>query len=115
MRQVNQFENASQSRPKDSLNRPTAEVNQGKDGPTEVGYTKRINAMQEQYIHGLLNGRRITHFYSSELYGEHMSEALQAVNRVVGKDRLKLPVSGTAIRKDPGNISHSSIRTCINT
>lgn len=31
-----------------------------------------------------------------------MSQALQAVNRVVDIDRLKFPGSGTAIRKDPG-------------
>ena len=77
---------------------PTAEVIEARDGPTEVGYTERIKAMQEQYIHGLLNGRRITHFYSSELYGEHMSHALQAVNRVVDIDRLKFPVSGTIVK-----------------
>lgn len=80
---------------------PTAEVIEGKDGPTEVGYTERIKRMHEQYIHGLLNGRRITHFYSSELYGEHMSQALQAVNRVVDMARRTFPVSGTVIRQDP--------------
>lgn len=84
---------------------PTVEVIEGKDGPTEVGYTEGIKRMHEQYIHGLLNGRRITHFYSSELYGEHMSQALQAVNRVVDMDRLKFPVSGTAIRQDAAKYS----------
>ena len=80
---------------------PAVEVIEGKDGPTEVGYTDRIKRMHEQYIQGLLNGRRVTHFYSSELYGEHMSQALQAVNRVIDIERLKFQVSGTAIRLDP--------------
>jgi HTH-type transcriptional regulator, transcriptional repressor of NAD biosynthesis genes len=79
---------------------PAVEVIEGKDGPTEVGYTDRIKRMHEQYIQGLLNGRLVTHFYSSELYGEHMSQALQAVNRVVDIERVKFPVTGTAIRLD---------------
>lgn len=77
-----------------------AEVIESTDGPTEVGYTDRIKKMHEEYILGLLKGRSVTHFYSSELYGEHMSAALKAVNRTVDTDRKTFPVSGTAVRSD---------------
>lgn len=80
---------------------PSVEVILGKNGPTEVGYTDAVKRIQEQYILGLLQGRRITHFYSSEPYGEHMSQALGAVNRVVDRQRVTFPVSGTAIRNAP--------------
>ncbi len=45
--------------------------------------------------------RNVTHFYSSEFYGEHMSKALDAVNRLVDPNRARVPVSGTAVRADP--------------
>ncbi|MEC0213419.1 AAA family ATPase [Paenibacillus ehimensis] len=80
---------------------PGVEVIEAWDGPTETGYTPEIKKAQEDYILGLLDGQRVTHFYSSEPYGEHMSEALNAVNRQVDPKREAFPVSGTAVRRDP--------------
>jgi HTH-type transcriptional regulator, transcriptional repressor of NAD biosynthesis genes len=48
-----------------------------------------------------LGGRKVTHFYSSEFYGDHMSKALGAVNREIDRGRTTIPISGTAVRKDP--------------
>ena len=79
---------------------PNVTVIEGKDGPTVSGYTDEIKKIQEDYILGLLNGKRITHFFSSEPYGEHMSNALNAINVVVDLDRIRFPISGTAIRED---------------
>lgn len=70
-------------------------------GPNEVGYTPEIKRMHELYVLGLLEGQRITHFYSSEPYGEHMSEALGAVDRRVDMERKTYKVSGTAVREAP--------------
>lgn len=80
---------------------PDVEVLEAWDGPTEVGDTPEIKRRQEQYILGLLAGRRVTHFYSSEFYGEHMSQALGAVNRLVDPGRTRCPVSGTQVRQEP--------------
>lgn len=80
---------------------PSVEVILASNGPTEVGYTDEIKRSHEQYVIGLLRGRKITHFYSSEPYGEHMSQALGAVNRVVDQQRVTFPVSGTVIRNAP--------------
>ena len=82
---------------------PDVEVIEGANGPTDVGYTDQVKRIQEQYILGLLKGRSVTHFYSSELYGGHMSAALNAVNRVVDLHRSSFPVSGTQVRKNPYN------------
>lgn len=71
------------------------------DGPLEVGNTPEIKRMHEEYILKRLAGRKITHFYSSEFYGEHVSQALGAVNRLVDPDRMELPVSGTLLRQNP--------------
>jgi len=73
------------------------------DGPTEVGDAPEIKRRHEQYLLKRLGGRRVTHFYCSEFYGEHMSLALGAVNRLVDTDRRRFPVSGTAVRQSPYN------------
>ena len=80
---------------------PQVEVIEGWNGPSEVGDTPEIKKMQEDFILGLLMGRQVTHFYSSEFYGQHMSEALGAENRQVDGDRKVFPVSGTSIRENP--------------
>ncbi|MCM3631156.1 AAA family ATPase [Paenibacillus glycanilyticus] len=78
---------------------PTVEVLEAWDGPSDSGDTPEIKRLQENYILGLLGGRKVAHFYSSEFYGEHMSEALGAVNRQVDPLRELFPVSGTKVRE----------------
>lgn len=80
---------------------PDIEVIEAWDGPKETGYTKRIKKMHEDYVKEILNGQKITHFYSSERYGEHMSQALGAVNRIVDCNRETYPISGTQVRLNP--------------
>ncbi|MEP0859521.1 AAA family ATPase [Trichocoleus sp. DQ-U1] len=79
---------------------PTVQVIEAWDGPTEVGNTPEIKKKHEDYILNRLKLQGITHFYSSEFYGEHMSLALGAVNRIVDYERKAVPISGTQIRKD---------------
>jgi NadR type nicotinamide-nucleotide adenylyltransferase len=80
---------------------PQVEVIEGWEGPTVMGDTPEIKKIQEEYILGLLKGRKITHFYSSEFYGDHMSKALGAINREVDRNRSAFPISGTLIRENP--------------
>lgn len=80
---------------------PKVEVIEAWGGPTIVGDTPEIRGIQEDYIRQILGDRRITHFYSSEFYGDHVSKALRAVDRRFDPDRSRIPVSGTAIRRDP--------------
>ncbi|CAG7646874.1 Trifunctional NAD biosynthesis/regulator protein NadR [Paenibacillus solanacearum] len=80
---------------------PQVQVIEAWDGPEAMGDTPEIKRMQEAYILKRLGGKPITHFYSSEFYGDHMSQALGAVNRQVDPDRLMVPVSGTQVRDDP--------------
>lgn len=80
---------------------PAAEVLQAWDGPCEVGGTPELKRRHEDYILARLGGRRVTRFYSSEFYGDHVSKALGAEDRRIDPDRGRFPVSGTAIREDP--------------
>jgi len=80
---------------------PSVEVIECWDGPTKVGDTPEIKRMNEDYILKVLAGRTITHFYSREFYGDHVSKALGAVNRLVDCSRTACPISGTMVRSDP--------------
>lgn len=79
---------------------PQIEVIEGWDAPNQHEDTPEVKRMQEQYVAGVLKGRKITHFISSEYYGEHMSKFLNAINFIVDMDRKKLQISSTMIRNN---------------
>jgi NadR type nicotinamide-nucleotide adenylyltransferase len=80
---------------------PKVNIIEAWDGPTEVGNTPEIKRKHEAYIINKLKIRDVSHFYSSEFYGEHMSIALSAVNRLVDPMRERLPISGSKVREKP--------------
>ncbi|HWT02773.1 MAG TPA: AAA family ATPase [Pyrinomonadaceae bacterium] len=80
---------------------PRVRVLEAWDGPVEVGDTPRIKRAHEEYVLQRLGLSGVTHFYSSEFYGEHMSLALGAVNRLVDGAREEVPLSATQVRQDP--------------
>ena len=80
---------------------PTVRIIEAWDGPDSYGDTPEIRSEQETYLLKKLGGLRITHFYSSEFYGDHVSRALGAVDRRVDEARRAVPISGTALRADP--------------
>jgi len=80
---------------------PSVEVIEAWDGPTVVGDTPDIMKMQEDFLLRLLAGRRITHFFSSEFYGDHISKALAAEDCRVDDERAIVPISATVIRDNP--------------
>jgi len=80
---------------------PQVKVVEAWNGPTEVGNTPEIKRKHEEYVIETLKIRGITHFYSSEFYGEHMSMALGAINRLIDPLRRNVPVSGSQIRETP--------------
>lgn len=80
---------------------PKIRVIEARDVPNDVGYTEEIQQKHEKYILSLVEGIKISAFYSSEPYGERMSRALGAKNRLVDVDRKSINISGTEIRRDP--------------
>jgi HTH-type transcriptional regulator, transcriptional repressor of NAD biosynthesis genes len=85
---------------------PQAVVMEVRGGPSEVGYTPEIMRGHEDFILDTLAIRGVTHFYSSEQYGEHLSKALGAVDRRVDEARVLVPVSATDIRANPFALRH---------
>jgi NadR type nicotinamide-nucleotide adenylyltransferase len=80
---------------------PGAKVIEAWDGPQEVGDTPEIKKLNEDYILQRLQGIKITHFYSNEFYGEHVSRALGAENRQIDRQRDVVPICATKIRENP--------------
>jgi len=77
---------------------PRVNIIEAWDGPEGYGDTPEIKRVQEDYILKKLAGRKITHFYSSEFYGDHVSRALGAEDRRVDEPRSLVPISGTRVR-----------------
>ncbi len=87
---------------------PSVEVLHAWDGPLEVSRDPEVTALHDAYLQKRLReylpgGTRpqLTHFYSSEFYGEHVSRALGTVDRRVDEARGQVGVSGTQVRSDP--------------
>ena len=66
---------------------PAVRVVEAWDGPDGYSDDREHEIREEQYILRLLNGEQVTHFYSSEFYGRHMSLALGSVDRRVDEAR----------------------------
>ncbi len=80
---------------------PTVQVIEAWNGPTEVGYTPELMRAHERYVNDSLGVDGVTHFFSSEPYGQHMSRALGAVDRLVDVPRARVPISAREVRNDP--------------
>ena len=76
---------------------PKVEVIEVRDGPVEVSDRPEITAQHDEFLKTLVGDRGITHFFSGEFYGEHVSRALGAIDRRVPRGAP----SGTAVRGDP--------------
>ena len=79
---------------------PEIEVIECGDGPTDVTYETSGMRDHEKYVVKKLGDRKITHFFSSEPYGEHMSAALNAKDFRIDQARESLPISATMIREN---------------
>lgn len=80
---------------------PSVIVIEARGGPDGVPHDREYEIREEQFISGLLDGKKITAFYSSEYYGEHMSKALGCIDRRVDEAREVVPISARLIREDP--------------
>lgn len=79
---------------------PAARVLEVLPGPPDSRGDPEIMRRHEKFIRANLP-EPITHFFSSEWYGDYISKALGAENVLVDMDRKKFPVSGTMARSDP--------------
>lgn len=79
---------------------PTVNIIYAYGSPKQYGLDDESVRVQMEYLCNLIKGIPVTHFYSSELYGEKVANYLKIENRLVDKDRINVPISSTIIRKD---------------
>lgn len=75
-------------------------VLQGYNAPNRHEDTPEIKQLQDNYLKTVFKGTPLTHFLSSEYYGEHVSRALGLQNVVLDPEREKHGMSATMIRND---------------
>ena len=93
---------------------PSVRVIEAWDGPGEVGYSPEITWAHERYLIDSLGIAGVTHFYSSEPYGDHVSRALGRSTggwtrsgcgrpcRRATSDEIRSPTANTCIRSCTG-------------
>lgn len=79
---------------------PAVRILEVPKGPPDSRGDPQIMRQHEEFIRRHLP-EPVTHFFSSEWYGDYISKALGAENVVVDNGRKKFPISGTMIRSNP--------------
>lgn len=70
------------------------------NSPKKYGLDDESVKIQMEYLSELIKDIPVTHFYSSELYGEKVANYLNIKNRVVDLERKQIPISSTMVRKN---------------
>ena len=73
------------------------------DSPKKYGLDKDSVKIQMDYLSYLIKDIPVTHFYSSELYGEKVAKYLNIKNRVIDIERKTVPINATKIRENYEN------------
>ena len=84
---------------------PKANIIYAFNSPKQYGLDKESVNIQMNYLSKLIKDVPVTHFYSSEPYGEKVAEFLNIENRIVDKERIFFPVSASKIRTDSNSNS----------
>ena len=68
------------------------------NSPKQYGLDKESVDIQMKYLSNLIKDIPVTHFFSSEPYGEKVAEYLNIQNRVVDIEKKQVPISASKIR-----------------
>lgn len=79
---------------------PKVKIIYAYNSPKQYGLDKESVEIQMSYLSNLIKDIPVTHFYSSELYGEKVAEYLHIENRLVDFNRTQYPINATKIREN---------------
>lgn len=79
---------------------PQVKIVQAWDGPTVTGLDPETTKLHDDYLLRRVGQLGVTHFFSSEPYGHHVSQALGVVDRRVDEARNRVPISATLVREN---------------
>ena len=70
------------------------------NSPKQYGLDEKSVNIQMKYLSNIIKKIPVTHFYSSELYGEKVANYLKIKNRIVDLERKNIPINATKIRNN---------------
>lgn len=79
---------------------PNIHILKAFNSPKEYGLDENSINIQMKYLSDILKDIPVTHFYSSEEYGEYVSKYLNITNVLIDKDRNKYNISSRLIKED---------------
>lgn len=79
---------------------PTVKIIKAFNSPKQIGLDEESVRIQMEYLSKLIKDFKVGYFYSSEDYGKYVAEYLNIENRIVDKERIAFPISGTKLRKN---------------
>ncbi len=82
---------------------PSVKILYAFNSPKRYGLDEESVNIQMKYLTEIIKGIPVTHFYSSEPYGEKVSEYLNIENRVIDMEKKIVPISASIVRKDIKN------------
>ena len=68
------------------------------NSPKQYGLDEKSVNIQMKYLSSIIEDIPVTHFYSSEPYGEKVADYLKIKNRTVDLEKKSIPVNATIIR-----------------
>ena len=68
------------------------------DSPKQYGLDETSVNIQMKYLSNLIQDIPVTHFYSSELYGEKVANYLGIENRTIDLEKTTIPINASKIR-----------------
>ena len=82
---------------------PNVHIIYAYDSPKQYGLDETSVNIQMKYLAILIHDIPVTHFYSSELYGEKVANYLGIENRTIDLEKTTIPINASKIRSDYEN------------
>lgn len=82
---------------------PNVEIRFASNPPAQYGLDEESVNVQMKYLSKILENDIVTHFYSSEKYGECVAKYMDIIDRRVDNNREKVPIRATTLRQNIEN------------
>ena len=79
---------------------PKVRILYAKNPPNQYGLDNTSVKIQIDYLKRIIKDIPVTHFYSSEPYGEYVSKYMNVIDNRIDNKREFIPVSATQIREN---------------
>lgn len=79
---------------------PNVEIKFAHNPPKQYGLDDESVKIQMEYLSKIINEEPVTHFYSSEKYGECVAKYMNLVDRRVDSERITVPIRAAKIREN---------------